>query len=84
MGLFGKSAAAADAAPVDAEAPPVLVPAALVPEPEPEPVVEPTGSVGKKSGFSLFGSKNKTEEPITTAPAASKMTHGECNFMPHD
>jgi hypothetical protein len=73
MGLFSKSAAAADAAPVDAEAPPVLVPAVLVPEPE--PAVEPTAPASKKAGW--FGNKNKTEEPIMTAPAASKMTHSE-------
>jgi hypothetical protein len=83
MGLFSKSAAAADAAPVDAEAPPAVVPAALVPEPE--PAAEATDAAGKKHGFSLFGSKDKAEpEPIVTAPTAGKMTHGEWLCTPHD
>jgi hypothetical protein len=76
MGLFSKKAAAAEAAPVDAEAP-AVVPAVVVPEPEPA-AVEAAPAASKKSGFSLFGSgKDKTEEPLTTAPSASKMSHSE-------
>jgi hypothetical protein len=74
MGLFSKKAAAAEAAAVDAEAP------AVVPEfvaPAPEAAIEPAPDAGKKSGFSLFGSKNKSEEAVATAPPANQMSHSE-------
>eukprot|EP00882_Tetradesmus_deserticola_P000612 GHRQ01000668.1.p1 GENE.GHRQ01000668.1~~GHRQ01000668.1.p1 ORF type:complete len:505 (+),score=214.51 GHRQ01000668.1:245-1759(+) len=91
MGLFGKSAAAAKAPPVDPEAP-VLVPAVVVPAPEPahhhqsepahqaqhhhEPAVGAAPAAVKKSGGLLpFRSKDKSVEPVVTAPAPSRMTH---------
>uniref|UniRef100_A0A383WDT2 Uncharacterized protein n=1 Tax=Tetradesmus obliquus TaxID=3088 RepID=A0A383WDT2_TETOB len=76
MGLFSKKAAAeAEAPTVDAEAP-AVVPAVVAPAPE--AAVEPAPHAEKKHGFSLFGSKDKSEqehEPVVAAPAAHQMTH---------
>lgn len=84
MGLFSKKAAAAEAeAPtVDAEAP-AVVPAVVVPAPE--AAVEPAPHAEKKHGFSLFGSKDKSEqghEPVVAAPAAHHMTHTDAAAAP--
>lgn len=85
MGLFSKKAAAeAEAPTVDAEAP-AVVPAVVVPAPE--AAVELAPHAEKKHGFSLFGSKDKSEqehEPVVAAPAAHQMTHSEwtaCSWL---